>query len=101
MKTIEFNGEIYNVKRTGYSDNDNTALVLMTNDNEIGTVATVNLGDKLRENQAHIKDYSENTGMYEALLEAGIISKTLGADITGFVMVPLVELNLEDIERMK
>ena len=70
-------------------------------------VATVNLEDYEDEildaisvtgnNYTFIKDYSENEGMLDALVKAGIVSEPLGFYHTGYVTCPLVEV-LIDVE---
>lgn len=86
-----------NLKLASYY-NGNTAIQLFDKiDGEPIAVATINLGDKLPENQAYIKDYSENEGMLDSLEEAGIITKILDWQQTGYVIVPLCELDLEKI----
>jgi len=50
-------------------------------------VATVNLPDvSLKPDEVFIKDWSENEGIMDVLIKAGIISPTIGATRTGFVI---------------
>jgi hypothetical protein len=58
----------------------------------IGT-ATVNLPDvPLGKNQVAIKDWSECEGMLKALTEAGIVKPTGQSVASGYVEVPICEL---------
>jgi hypothetical protein len=52
--------------------------------------ATVNVPDAiLEDNEILIKDYSENTGMLNALVEAGIVTDTGKRIQSGFVNIPV------------
>ena len=48
-------------------------------------------------NYTFIKDYSENEGMLDALVKAGIVSEPIEYYHTGYVTCPLVEV-LIDLE---
>lgn len=86
--------------RTGYYVNGNTALQLFSrNDHEPIAVATINLYEKLPQNQAYIKDYSENEGMLELLIEAGIVTRVIGFKNSGYITAPLCELDIEIIKK--
>lgn len=72
-----------------YRDNGNTAIQLVdARDGQPVVTASVNLVTKLPEDQVYIKDYSENEGVLEALVEGGIISPPIAYAETGFVNVP-------------
>lgn len=77
--------------------NGNTAIQLWNEEEGLIATATVNLGEKLPRNQAYIKDYSENTGMLDVLKEAGIVKKVVSMEQSGWVMIPLCELDLEKL----
>ena len=56
--------------------------------------ATVNIPEMdLKENEVIIKDYSENEGMLEALVAAGIVVPTGRFVDSGFVTCPICILN--------
>jgi hypothetical protein len=61
--------------------------------------ATVNVVDceLLGKNQIIIKNYSENEGMLEALVQAKIISTPVGKAKTGFVTVAICDLLVEPV----
>lgn len=94
MSKVKFMIWDCNVSVTKYS-NGNTALQLWNEEEGPIATATVNMGGKLPKDQAYIKDYSENAGMFEALVEAGIIVEVVGRKVSGNVIVPLCKLNLE------
>lgn len=89
------------VKKSKYVNNDNLALMLF--DEETGdpvATATVNTGDKLSENVAYVKSYSENVGMLEALKNAGLVEEILRTKSLGHAQVELVKFNLEKVDEM-
>jgi hypothetical protein len=75
-------------------DNGRPALQLI--DAEDGSpiaAATVNLPDvPLGRNQVAIKSYSENEGMLDALVAAGVVKPTGQMVRSGYVEVPICEL---------
>jgi len=73
--------------------NGRTALDIRSLDGELMAVATVNLEQAdVPEGHVLIKDYSENSGMLDALIGSGVISEPLCEIPTGFVMVQLCKL---------
>jgi hypothetical protein len=91
---IKFQGKEYGVRKTHYHEGGRTAIVLWDKEhNEIGYVATVNLPDeRLGKNQTFDKDYSENQGMLQTLENAGIVKDTGMHTRSGFVDIPIAEL---------
>lgn len=103
---ITFRGYKCDVKIRAYSNNDRKALVLMNAEDymeddmipvpagmETIAYATVNIPEyPLLEDEVIIKDYSENEGMYEILVQAGIISKGYKQVRTGYVSAPVCKL---------
>lgn len=61
---------------------------------ELIAVATVNVADveRLAPDEVLIKNYSENEGMLQCLIGAGIISEPMGEVKTGFVTVARCKL---------
>ena len=60
-----------------YADNDRIAILLRTPEGEPVATATVNQPDfNLEPDQVLIKDYAENQGVLDALVNAGIIEDT-------------------------
>lgn len=65
-------------------------------------VATVNIPEvPLKENEIIIKDYSENSGMLEALKKSGFITDTKREITSGFVTVQVVEKTQKLLELEK
>jgi hypothetical protein len=79
----------------GEYSNGNTSIELFDEVDGPIAVATVNLDVSLPNDQAYIKNYSENEGMLDALEDAGIVIDVLGMAQTGYVNVPLCQLDLE------
>lgn len=77
METVKFKKWICNVEVSKYRSNDRIAIELVeASTGEPVARATVNIPEvDLEPNEVIIKNYSENEGMYQALFEAGIISK--------------------------
>lgn len=73
--------------------NGRTALQLTALNGEPLCVATVNLEQAdVPEGHVLIKDYSENQGVLDALIKAGVVGKPISEVPTGFVMVQLCRL---------
>ena len=93
-KTFEFktmygtprNGKAYILEKT-YSSPSNLCLEVYDYDtNEPLCVATTNIaGYRCEPGNVLIKNWSENQGVYEALLKAGVIGPVLREVPTGFV----------------
>lgn len=101
MKIMNYKDYNCEVKRGKYSDNMNLALILI--DEEDGSMVanvTVNTEEILDSNLGYVKNYSEGEGMLEALKKAGLVEEILGYKQLGYVTVPLVKFNLEDIEEL-
>ena len=72
--------------------NGNLALQVVDDEGVICT-CTVNPGERVDDGRVAIKDYSENEGMVDTLLEMGIIKgKPLYTIPSGFVQIPVYEL---------
>jgi hypothetical protein len=73
------------IRERGYITDPGTELI---------ATATVNVVDleRLADDEVLIKSYSENEGMLESLISAGIISEPLGEVKTGFVTVARCKL---------
>jgi hypothetical protein len=92
---VQFIGYDCDVIINHYS-NGRKALVLISDD-EVVAYATVNLpNDPINDDEVIIKDYSENEGMYDALLEAKIIGPALRYIRTGFVSCPVCKLLISE-----
>lgn len=77
-----------------YRENNNIAIQLIDEKTkELVSVATTNTGFKDDFPEVQIKDYSENEGMWEALVDAGVIKdKIVNTIPTGYVEVKVAEL---------
>ncbi len=88
-----------------YADPPNLALTLITADDEFPqpmAKASFNLKTELPEGYIAIKSWSENEGMADILMEAGVIGPVEGTIPTGFVVgtvhrVLLPEVNHADL----
>jgi hypothetical protein len=55
-------------------------------------VATVSVDDQLLEDEVAIKDYSENEGILDSLIEAGVIDNPHEFIQSGWVKIPVCKL---------
>lgn len=78
-----------------YMDNDRPAIQLVDGETwEPIATATVNLPDvEMEEDEVAVKTYSENEGMLEALLEAGVVTELVRFEYSGFVTIPIYKLH--------
>lgn len=94
---IVFRGEVLEVVFGQYSQNDNTAIQLIK-DNELYTVASVNLIE-VDENVVGIMNYVENDGLIESLIKYGVIHENKVDDVQrGSITIPYYELTEEAIK---
>src|SRR5436309_716672 len=91
MTTVRFLDTDCTVEKHQY-DNGRVALRLVDEEGPVAT-ATVNMPNvPLGKNQVLIKDWSENEGMLAALTAAGVVKPTGETIRSGFVEVPVCEL---------
>lgn len=78
----------------GYSNNGRIALELIDErDGEFVATATVNIPEaNLPWDELLIKDYSENEGMLDCLVNAGLVTRTGKSVQTGFVTCPIAKI---------
>lgn len=98
-RTVTHKGTVCDVY-LGFYDNDRAALQLVERETqEPWARATVNVPDEpLESDEAFIKDYSENEGMLDALVEAGLARPTGRVVYQGHVQIPVVKLLLAPAE---
>ena len=91
---INFNQWECEVLIKKYPLNNRTAIELVdAEDGSPVAMATVNFPDEpLNDDEVLIKDYSENEGMYQALVDAKVISEAIEFIQRGFVQVPKSKL---------
>lgn len=103
MKEMNYKDYKGVVVRSRYMNNENLALMLKDKEDMGGTpiaVITVNTNETLPADQAYVKDYSENSGMLEALKESGLVEEILGEKVLGWVTAPLVKFNLDGVDEI-
>ena len=78
--------------------NERIALELIdANDSEPVARATTNLvNENLKEDEVFIKDYSENEGMLNLLMDKKIVSPPIGFARSGWVQIPKCKLLVTD-----
>lgn len=91
MKVVQFKKWTGTIREGKYT-NDRLAMELV-DDGGVIAVCTVNLPDQeLLPDEVIIKDYSENEGMLDALVEAGVVTPTGKTVKTGFVTCPICKV---------
>ena len=92
-KTKWLSGVKLKVVFTKYANTGNTAIVLKSLDDEPMYTATVNItGYPLDKDECFIKDYSENEGVLNTLIHAGIIKETDIRIKQGFVELTVCKI---------
>lgn len=109
MKTLSFNGYDCYIKQSHYNVGGRTSLSLVcakTGDyfhkgDPIAHI-TVNIPDEdIPGGTIVVKDYAENAGMLDLLLQAGIVGKPVSRLKTGFVTVPVCPFNQNICDQYK
>lgn len=93
MENVQFAGFDCVINFATYA-NGRTAIQLCdATDGQPVSMATVNLPDEhMVEDEVAIKDYSENSGMVDTLVAAGVIARPHRAVPSGFVTIPVCSL---------
>ena len=93
---VKFKGWVCDVVLSTYAVDQSNALLLLDSDtSERIATATVNLsgyGVNLKGDLIPIKNYSENEGMLQTLLDAGVIGDPIRTVHTGHTEIPIVKL---------
>ncbi len=91
-KTKYINEEVI-VQKQAYDDNGRIALSLVDLEGAPMATATVNIPEvPLEDGEAFIKDYSENEGMLDFLINASIVEDTQKRVQSGFVEVAICKI---------
>ena len=97
MEKVRFLGEACDIEFKTYP-NGRTAIQLWCEEGPMGT-ATVNIPEyPVPENHVLIKDWSENRGMLQALIDAGVVKDTGIVVPSGYVEANLAELLVQPQE---
>ena len=98
---MDFNEGLFDkcrIIKTKYTNNYNTALGILDNNENLESLITTNLDIKLPENQVFLKTWGENDGLLDYLIEQKIIKLTGEKYQSGFVEVLVAEvLNFNDV----
>lgn len=93
MKTITFNGYTLSVEHGTYRNGQNAIDLTDTEDGSPFMTASVSLETDLKEDEVAIKDYSENEGVLDALIEHGMIEAPHKVVEIGYVQIPICKLS--------
>lgn len=98
-QTFQYNSRYatYSVRLVkGFYGNGNKAVQFMdANDGSPVLIATTNLGVRNPEDLITIKNYSENEGVLDFLMEIGFVDSIDHYEQAGFVKVPVCHLSAE------
>lgn len=101
-KTIEFSGYTCRIMWGKYGNGRLALQLLDDEDWSPVAVASVNLPDVyMAPDEMAVKDWSENEGMLDALMEAGIVEKPHAMVPTGFVMAPICKIKPEHVPKQE
>lgn len=87
----------YNVRLvfSRYMSNNNTCLSLYDKHDELVAVCSLNTDLKLPKNEMGIKNYSENEGMLDWLVENGIVELPYDFMQSGFITIPICKIKID------
>lgn len=94
-KELYYKGNLVKVVLSTYSYNKTDAIMLLDEEGLIEATATICLDDVPKDHVA-IKDYSENSGIYDWLLSNDIIYSEIGKITTGYAKCPIVKIKYEN-----
>ena len=98
---VRFLGEDCDVHFGVYAEGGNLAIQLVSEGGPMGS-ATINVpGLSLNRDEIAVKSFGENAGMYEALLEAGLIEPFDRQARIGFTICPIASLTAAAIEQAR
>lgn len=101
MLKMKWHGWDCILQKGRYIDNSIGILLFDAHDGEPVSKATVTMqGANLREDQIIVKDYSENEGMLDALTEIGLVTGVERWIETGWVRVPVCNIDPAKLEEI-
>jgi len=100
MNKVEFLGYNCSLQLAQYPSGDK-AIQLISNGEPIARATVYVEGVQLGDDEACIKDYSENEGMLDALLKAGIAVNVTRMVQANYATVPVVQLSADVLSQFK
>lgn len=80
------------LKFSNYVGGQNRIDLIDSEDGFPVAVASVSIEEDLKENEVAIKDYSENEGVLDFLMEEGIVSRPIRYFKSGYAKIPICNL---------
>ena len=102
LYNITLNDHTYNVfiKLNKYTNKRTQIQLLDAEDGSPVTTVTVNLPDEpMMEDEAAIKNYSENVGILTFLRDNDLITEVKRVVKSGYVNIPIVKLNIDRLKK--
>lgn len=96
-ESLVYDGNEVQLHLLKYVEPKNNALTMELLDGDPYTTCSINIEHKLKdEDLICIKDYSENQGILNFLLENNVVTEVLGTIGSGYVDIPVCRLNLDN-----
>jgi hypothetical protein len=92
---MKYNGWNCNLELTSYARNNQSAILLTSDEGLPIAKATTCIDYNFQEGETAIKDWSENEGMLKALISNGIVADTGKRAECGFTTAAIVQLIVE------
>lgn len=96
-KELVYNGDKVKLFLGKYIEPQNNALFMETLNGDPHAICSINIDteEPVENDLVFIKDYSENEGMINFLLENGVIEEVVGLEMSGFVLIPVARLAMD------
>ena len=89
---MKHKGKSLRVQYSKYGNGQNAILLDYASNGQSYKVASVAIDQPLQSDEVAIKNYSENEGILETLLESGIIATPHRFISSGFVQIPICKM---------
>ena len=91
-RKLRFLGEELNIWKGNYAENNRVALELIAGDGEPFMIATVNTNESIPDGHVTIKNYAENEGLLQVLIDNRIVERPAFKVATGYVQIDVCKL---------
>lgn len=99
-KELFYNNEKVKCFLSKYNEPMNNAIFMMNDKDERVAVCSTNLDFELSKNEVFIKNYSENEGMLQFLVQNNVVKIPTKCINSEYAMIPICELNIEEFVTM-
>lgn len=92
IKEVKIKNRYFQIVKDEYANGNIALLLIKRSTQQLHLTLTINVSDKLPKGCVPIKDYSENAGMLDLLIQNDVIGQPLYYVQQGFVSVPICNL---------